>query len=101
MTGAATDEATPPTSPSLPTSTIDRLRIAIGRADALAAAARDLLAAIRVDDARGHERVSILIEMTADATADAWEAAMAVISLLERTASERTRNVRRPTEATP
>jgi hypothetical protein len=95
VTGAA--DATAPTSPappSPPASPIERLRRSIGRADALARAAHDTLNAMPVDDARGHERVSTLIEMCADETADAWEAAAAVIASIERTQS-----LRRPTEA--
>ena len=63
---------------------IDRLRHLLGCADALARAAADLLAGAPVDDARARARAAHLVEMTAEFTADAWEAAAAVIADIER-----------------
>jgi hypothetical protein len=78
--GAAPDGPTP----------IDSLRNAIGRADALARAAADVLAGAPVDDARSRERVAHLVELAADAAADAWDACTAVIAEIEHAERGRT-----------
>lgn len=64
----------------------DRLRRALGRADALASATSDLLAGLPVDDARGRERAAYLAEMCAEECEEAVGAAGEVIAALEGTA---------------
>jgi hypothetical protein len=68
---------------------IERLRLALGRADALASAVNGLIEGAAIDDARERERAAYLAELCAEQCAAAVDALRALVARCEGTGPAR------------